>query len=403
MGLEWLLARRYLQSNKWRFLFSTATVLSIFGIAIGVATLVSVMSVMNGFSARLLSSILGMNGHITVHCAGAHYPSVVSEVKQIPGVVVAAPVIEGQAMIKCGQEVMGAVVRGMNMQDIRSKLSGYIVRGNMEMLEEGLILGSRLADSIRTDYGSEVTIISPETSSGMFGTVPRTKTYKVVGIFDVGVQEYDSAFAYIPLRDSQQLFGYKDGVRCIEVFLEDAKRSSEILGTIAEKTGLRVEDWKAQQGQYFRALELESDAMFFILTLIVIVAAFNIISGVSILVRDKKGAVAIMRTMGMSRCAIMRIFCMCGAFTGMIGTSIGCCIGIVFATNVEGINDLLRLVGGGTLLESIAYCLDGVLPEMVLRDVVKVASLSMGVSLAAAVPPAIGAACQNPVDVLKYE
>ncbi|ASI48309.1 hypothetical protein AOV_05135 [Anaplasma ovis str. Haibei] len=403
MGLEWLLARRYLQSNGGRFLFSTATVLSILGICIGVATLISVTSVMNGFSAKLLSSILGMNGHITIHCNCPDYPNIIAEIGHVPGVVSAAPVIEGQAMLKYEHNIMGAVVRGMYMSDIRRKLRGYIARGDVDVLEEGIVLGFRLAESIGADYGDEITIISPETSPTIFGSVPRTKTYRVTGIFDVGVYEYDSAFAYIPLRDSQLLFGYVSRVKYIEVFLKDVTKSSEALIDIARRTSLRVEDWKVQQGQYFRALELERDAMFFILALIVIVAAFNIISGISVLVRDKKGAIAIMRTMGVSRYAIMRIFCMCGAFIGMLGTSFGCILGVAFSANIESINNFFSSFGNGTLFESIAYCLEGISPEMMFGDIAKVVVLSLSASLLAAVPPAIVAARQNPVDILRYE
>ncbi|ACZ48888.1 lipoprotein releasing system, transmembrane protein [Anaplasma centrale str. Israel] len=403
MSLEWLLARRYLQSNGGRFLFSTATALSILGICIGVATLISVTSVMNGFSAKLLSSILGMNGHVTVHCNCPDYPDVIAGISIMPGVVSATPVVEGQAMLKYGRNIMGAVVRGMRMRDVRHKLRGHIVVGDVDMLEEGIVLGFRLAESIGADYGDEITVISPETSSTIFGAAPRTQTYRVTGIFDVGVYEYDSAFAYIPLRDSQLLFGYMDRVRYVEVFLRDVTQSSEALAAIARRTGLRVEDWKVQQGQYFRALELERDAMFFILALIVIVAAFNIISGISVLVRDKRGAIAIMRTMGVSRYAVMRIFCMCGAFIGMLGTGLGCVLGVAFSANIESINSFVSSFGRGTLFESIAYCLDGISPEMMFEDIAKVVALSLGASLLAAVPPAIVAARQNPVDILRYE
>ncbi|AAV87011.1 hypothetical protein AM1183 [Anaplasma marginale str. St. Maries] len=403
MGLEWLLARRYIQSNGGRFLFSTATVLSILGICIGVATLISVTSVMNGFSAKLLSSILGMNGHITIHCNRPDYPNVIAEIYHVPGVVSAAPVIEGQALLKYENNIMGAVVRGMHMCDIRRKLHGYVVRGDVDMLEEGIVLGFRLAESIGADYGDEITIISPETSPTIFGAVPRTKTYKVTGIFDVGVYEYDSAFAYIPLRDSQLLFGYANRIKYIEVFLEDVTKSSEALVEIARRTSLKVEDWKVQQGQYFRALELERDAMFFILALIVIVAAFNIISGISVLVRDKRGAIAIMRTMGVSRYAVMRIFCMCGAFIGILGTSFGCVLGVAFSANIENINNFFSSFGHGTLFESIAYFLEGISPEMMFGDIARVVMLSLSASLLAAVPPAIVAARQNPVDILRYE
>ncbi|WP_230597905.1 lipoprotein-releasing ABC transporter permease subunit [Anaplasma phagocytophilum] len=399
MGLEWLLARRYLSSKKGRFLCSPMSVFSILGISIGVATLVSVMAVMSGFSAKLLHNILGMNGHITVHCQDVDYHTVIPEVESTAGVVSAVAVLEGQVMVKSEHAAVGAVLRGMEMPDISDKLSQYVVSGDTEELEAGIIIGSRLAESLNVYYGDEVVVIS----SSSFSTMPRTHEYKVTGIFNVGMYEYDSAFVYVPLESAQTLLGYDGGMQYVEVRVDDALHSSNIVKELIEKTKMRVEDWKVQHGQYFYALELERDAMFFILTLIIVVAAFNIISGISVLVQDKTKAVAVMRTMGLSKFAVARIFCMCGVCIGAIGTGIGCCLGVLFSLNMERVSDFLMMFGQGAFFESIAYCLEGIPSKMVFLDVVRVASLSLCISLIAALLPALRAAYQNPVDILKYE
>ncbi|MDB1135626.1 ABC transporter permease [Candidatus Anaplasma sp. TIGMIC] len=404
MGLEWWLACRYLSSKRGRFLRSSMSVLSILGIAIGVATLISVMAVMSGFSSKLLHNILSMNGHVTIHCKGADYHDVVAEVVGTEGVLRVAPVVEGQVLIKSRTGASGAAVRGMETHDVAEKLQQYMVGGDLQALEEGIVMGAGLADALGVSYDDEVTVISSVNLWTILGVTPSTQKLRVVGIFNVGMYEYDGAFAYVSLRNAQTLFGYKcDNVRYLEVELQDAAHSSDVAVNLAKKTGMRVEDWKTQQGQYFYALKLEQDAMFFILVLIVVVAAFNIISGLFVLVHEKMRAIAVMRTMGLSRFAVVRIFCMCGVCIGLIGTLIGCCMGATFVFNAVSIGNFLNAFGRGALIESVAYCLEGISYKMVLFDIGHVAMLSLCISLLSTLPAALKAAGQNPVDVLKYE
>ncbi|QJC27951.1 lipoprotein-releasing system transmembrane protein LolC [Anaplasma platys] len=404
MGLEWLLARRYLSSKHGRFLCSLMSVLSILGISIGVATLISVMAVMNGFSAKLLDSILGMNGHVTVYChRGENCQNSLAEIKATEGVVSAVPVVEGQALLKSKSAAIGAVVRGMEMSEIHRKLLEYMVSGNVTELQPGIILGSRLAESLNVNYGDEITVVSSVDARTILGSAPRTQKHKVTGIFNVGMYEYDSAFSYIPLPSAQVLFGYENSAKYIEVQLSDAEKSSAILAPIKEKTRMRVEDWKTQQGHYLYALQLERDAMFFILVLIIVVAAFNIISCVTLLVQEKIRSVAMLRTMGLSKFAVIRVFCISGMCIGVIGTAIGCCMGVLFSVNIERISDFLATFDKGAFFASIAYCLEGISTEMIFLDVIKAAALALGVTLVSTLPPAIMAARKHPVDILKYE
>ena len=347
---------------------------------------------------------MGMNGHITVHCRKSeNCQNALSEIRETEGVVFAVPVVEGQALLKSKSAAIGAVVRGMEMSDIHKKLSEYMVSGNVTELQPGIILGSRLAESLNVNYGDEVTIVSSVDARTILGSAPRTQKHKVSGIFNVGMYEYDSAFSYIPLQSAQGLFGYENNAKYIEVQLRDAEESPFAVRAIEEKTNMLVEDWQTQQGHYLYALQLERDAMFFILALIVVVAAFNIIACVTVLVQGKTGAIAMLRTMGLSRFAVIRVFCISGMCIGSIGTAIGCCMGVLFSVNIEHISDFLATFDRGAFFASIAYCLEGISSEMVFFDVIKTAALALGVTLVATMPPAIMAACKHPVDILKYE
>ncbi|KJV69306.1 liporeleasing system, transmembrane, LolC/E family protein [Candidatus Neoehrlichia lotoris str. RAC413] len=381
------------------------TMLSVLGIALGVAALIVVMSVMHGFSTQLLNSILGMNGHITVYCDGDDYRSVANSIKNIEAVTAVIPITENQVMIQSNNKVLGAVVRGIDQQDIINKkvLFNSIVDGSVDKFNQGVILGARLAENLQVKYGDSVTIISPDGFMTILGSIPRVKTYKVVGLFDIGMYEYDNTFIYMPIKFSQILFKYGNKVRYIEVFLKDVNKSSEILKLIQNKVNYKLEDWKIQQGQYFRALQIESNVMFLILTLIVVVAAFNIISSISILVQDKKQAIAIMRTMGASRWCIMRIFCICGTLIGVVGTVIGCMMGIGFSLNINRIRIFFESVTHSSLFDPIVYFLSSIPSELLMEDVVRISALAIGIAFIIAIPPSLKAAYQDPVNILKYE
>ncbi|GAT76907.1 lipoprotein releasing system transmembrane protein lolC [Ehrlichia ruminantium] len=406
---ELMLALRYLQSNRSQFLCSMITMLSFIGITLGVATLIIVMSVMNGFGEKLLNCIVGVNGQVAIYFnnneKNTNYHEVAKLIKDIPGVTDAIPITENQAMAKSEQSVSGIIVRGISKQDLLRKniIADNIVRGNISDLDNGIVIGIKLAEILNVNYGDKITIVSSDSIPTVIGSIPRMKSYKVVAVFDLGMYEYDSTLVYMPLHSSQLFFHYGNRIHNIEVSIDDINRSSEILKLIEDKTSMKGEDWKMQQGSYFNALKVESNVMFFILTLIIIVATFNIISSLSILVQDKKGAIAIMRTLGVTRGSILRIFCMCGFFIGLIGTLVGCILGVVFSLNINGIKNILESISHNNIFDPIVYFFDTLPSILLVKDIVKISLLSLFLSLVAAILPARKAACQDPADILRHE
>ncbi|KJV65719.1 MULTISPECIES: lipoprotein-releasing ABC transporter permease subunit [Ehrlichia] len=405
---ELMLALRYLQSSSSRFLCSMITMLSVIGITLGVATLIIVMSVMNGFGEKLLNCVVGLNGHIAIYFndnIDCDYHDITRLIKEIPGVKDAVSITENQAMIKSNSNVSGVIVRGIEKQDIERNdiIANNIVSGSISEFNDGIAIGIKLAEILHVNYGDKLTIISSESISTVIGNIPRMKTYKVIAIFDVGMYEYDSTLVYMPLHASQLFFRYDNRVKSIEVSVLDINKSSGILDIIESKTNMKGEDWKMQQGSYFHALKIESNVMFFILTLIIIVATFNIISSLSILVQDKKGAIAIMRTLGVTRCGILRIFCMCGFFIGFIGTILGCIVGVVVSLNIDKIKSILEKISNSNIFDPIIYFFDTLPSVLLVEDVVKISLLSLFLSLTAAMLPARKAACQDPADILRHE
>ncbi|ABD44979.1 liporeleasing system, transmembrane, LolC/E family protein [Ehrlichia chaffeensis str. Heartland] len=408
LKFELMLALRYLRSSSSKFLCSMITMLSLVGITLGVATLIVVMSVMNGFGEKLLNCVVGLNGHIVIYFNDSvdyDYRSIAESIKGISGVKDAVPITENQAMIKSNSNVSGVVVRGIEKQDIERNniIVNNIVRGSIDEFNDGIAIGIKLAEILHVNYGDKLTIVSSESISTVIGNIPRMKTYKIAAVFDVGMYEYDSTLVYMPLHASQLFFHYDNRVKSIEVSILDVNKSSEMLEIIESKTNMKGEDWKMQQGSYFHALKIESNVMFFILTLIIIVATFNIISSLSILVQDKKGAIAIMRTLGVTRCGILRIFCMCGFFIGLIGTILGCVLGIVVSLNIDGIKNMLEKISDSNIFDPVIYFFDTLPSVLLVEDVVKISLLSLFLSLVAAILPARKAACQDPADVLRHE
>ena len=400
----WVLATRFLKSRQRKSLGSALFLLSVGGICIGVTTLIVVMAVMNGFSTKLLHNVLGINGHVVIHCAQEDYRNIERAIQNLQHVVNVWPVLEYPGIIKSQYSASGALVRGLKEKSSEQKLSNYMTCEDADPSdEESIILGSRLAEGLLVDCGDIVTLLSSTNLSSGMG-IKQQRNYRITGIFNVGINEYDGSLAFIKLRSAQKLFGYGDNnVQYLEVHLDDAELSTDIAKSISNALKLHVDDWKVLQGHYFHALELEKNAMFFILTLMVIVAAFNIVAGISVLVQNKIKAIAVLRTLGMSKLSVAWMFCLCGMIIGVIGTSLGCITGAVFALNIGKISDLVGGFEKGELFESIVYCLEEISAQAVLWDVIRIASLSIGISLVASLPPAIMAAYQDPVDILKYE
>jgi lipoprotein-releasing system permease protein len=411
-AVERLVAMRYLRSRREEGFISVIAGFSLLGIALGVATLIIVMSVMNGFRAKLMDKILGFQGHVVVSSMNGpmpNYDPVVAKIRQVPGVVSATPMIEGQVFVTVANGGTGAIVRGVTVDDLKAlkRLSDHVVLGSLDALKQDdtIMVGARMAEQQGLSIGSEVTLISPQTTVTMMGAIPRMKTYTVGAIFDVGMYQYDSGYIFMPLDAAQLYFKLPKAITKIEVMSNDEENISPLLDRLdsALGPGYRLIDWTQANSEFFNAVEVERNVMFLILTLIIVVAAFNIISGQIMLVKDKGRNIAIMRTMGASRGTILRIFLLSGASIGVIGTAAGCALGTAFAYNIEEIRQLLQHITGTNLFDPTIYFLSQ-LPAIVDPwEVALIVCMSLVLTLLASLYPAWRAARLDPVEALRYE
>ncbi len=411
-AFEWMMAARYLRARRREGFVSVIAWFSLLGIALGVATLIIVMSVMNGFREELLSRILGINGHINVYGQQreiADYPTLAEQLAKIDGVKTVTPMIEGQVMATGNGASSGAMVRGLSPEDFqkRTLLNDSIQAGSFKLFEqgEGIIIGSRLANKLGLWVGDKITLISPKGNVTAFGTVPRMRAYTIAATFDVGMYEYDSSFVFMPLTAAQNYFRV-NGVNYLEVMTPSAEEADEVTANIQYtmgRYGLNPVDWKRTNASFFNALQVERNVMFMILTLIIIVAAFNIISGLIMLVKDKGKDIAILRTMGASRGSIMRIFFISGASVGVFGTFGGFILGLAFAENIETIRRWIEKLSGNDLFAAEIYFLSK-LPAIVdYGEVGLVVGMGLGLSFLATLYPSWRAARLDPVEALRYE
>ncbi|WP_417782624.1 lipoprotein-releasing ABC transporter permease subunit [Terasakiella pusilla] len=407
-----MMAARYLRARRREGFVSVIAWFSLLGIALGVATLIIVMSVMNGFREELLSRILGINGHINVYGQQreiADYPTLAEQLAKIDGVKTVTPMIEGQVMATGNGASSGAMVRGLSPEDFqkRTLLNDSIQAGSFKLFEqgEGIIIGSRLANKLGLWVGDKITLISPKGNVTAFGTVPRMRAYTIAATFDVGMYEYDSSFVFMPLTAAQNYFRV-NGVNYLEVMTPSAEEADEVTANIQYtmgRYGLNPVDWKRTNASFFNALQVERNVMFMILTLIIIVAAFNIISGLIMLVKDKGKDIAILRTMGASRGSIMRIFFISGASVGVFGTFGGFILGLAFAENIETIRRWIEKLSGNDLFAAEIYFLSK-LPAIVdYGEVGLVVGMGLGLSFLATLYPSWRAARLDPVEALRYE
>src|SRR5690606_28438363 len=364
--LEWLLALRYLRARRQEGFISVIAVFSFLGIMLGVATLIIVMSVMNGFRAELMGRILGLNGHLTIHAeAGTSlrdFEFVTEAVAGMPGVVRANPIIEGQVMATANNTAAGVVVRGVRQEDLSAEgaVARGIVQGSLQdFTEDGVAIGHRLARKLGLRLGDQLTLISPQSTATPFGTVPRLARYQIAAIFDVGMFEYDSSFVYMPMETAQVYFRMPDQASSVEVRLAEPEQARQAARQIGQRLGpqYRLYDWQQANAHFVNALEVERNVMFLILTLIIVVAAFNIISSMIMLVKDKGRDIAILRTMGTSRGTIMRVFVIAGASIGVLGTAAGFALGLAFSLNIERIRQALQSITGTELFSAEIYFL----------------------------------------------
>ena len=424
-SFEWMLALRYLRARRREGFISVISLFSFLGILLGVATLIVVMAVLNGFRAELLDKILGFQGHISIYNADlspiSNYADIELKVSKIPGVTRAVALVEGQAMASSLRNNTGALVRGISEADI-AKLPS-LVNGDLRTAFKepgvpdekpsfagfeksgGVAVGERLAWRHQLGLGSSLTIISPDGPDTIVGNTPRIRDYPVVAIFKVGMSDYDENVIYMPITEAQDYFVTESGVTQIEAMVENPDAVDAMVAAFHDAAGggMQVQTWKQRNMTFFNALAVERNVMFLVLTMIILVAALNIISGLIMLVKDKSHDIAILRTMGATRGAIQRVFFITGAAIGLAGTLGGLITGLLICLNVERIRQLISWLSGVDPFNAELYYLSQLPAKMDPWQTVMIVLMTLLLSFGATLYPSWRAARLDPVDALRYE
>ncbi len=406
--VERLLAWRYLRPNKNEGFLSVITIFSFLGITLGVGTLIVVMAVMNGFHEELMAKILGFNGHISVY---AHQgplletAPIIPQAAQLPEVRAVAPFIERQALVSFRQGAYGVRLHGLHAHDLQQRTelapSFRLIAGDTaDFSGPVIVLGKRLAEKLQVRLGDYVTLMNPQGQSTAFGLMPKSQRHKVVGIFDAGMSEYNLGYVFIPLAHAQSFYRLDSQLSGVEIFLHHIKDVKPVQQKL--EGPYRLLNWQEANNSFFNAVKVERNMMFIILALLIVIAAFNIISGLTMLVKDKRPDIAILRTMGLSRGRVMRVFFLTGSTIGVAGTIAGCIWGVLFARNIESIRRWLEGFLGGNLFNDEIYYLTQLPAIINSGDVASVCGLALILSFLATLYPAWRASSLDPVEALRH-
>ncbi|ANB01078.1 lipoprotein-releasing ABC transporter permease subunit [Ectothiorhodospira sp. BSL-9] len=411
--LEIFIGLRYTRAKRRNHFISFISLISMLGIALGVTALITVLSVMNGFEKELRERILGMASHATIAEFGGqlrNWEAVMAQAEGADRVVGVAPYVEGEGMFSSGRQVSGAMVRGV-IPDLEARVSQvgeHIIFGSINDLQArgfGVVLGKELALALGVGLGDRVTLITPQAAVTPVGVLPRMRRLNVVGIFEVGMYEYDRSTAFIHLDDARQIYQTDDAISGLRLKLDDMMRAPTIAREVAAELDGRfwVNDWTRQHANFFRAVQTEKTVMFIILSLIVAVAAFNIVSTLVMVVIDKQADIAILRTLGLSPRSVMAVFMVQGTVIGVVGTLLGVAGGITLALNVETIVPAIESLLGQQFLSPDVYYISDLPSELNLQDVARIGSLAFALTVLATLYPAWRASRTQPAEALRYE
>jgi len=411
--VERMLAARYVRSRRAEGFISVIAWFSLAGITLGVATLIIVMSVMNGFRAELIGRILGLNGHVAVYAVQSSgikdFDKLALSLAEMPTVIAVTPQIEGQAMVTANEVNIGAVIRGVRWSDlaVRKPLWNSLDEAEIAAFRDkgGVLIGRALSFQLGLKPGDALTLTSAKGEVTAFGTLPKRQRFEIAGIFDVGMHEYDSSFVFMPLAVAGDFFGLGDKASGLEIYTNDPQNISGLREMIAAdlKPGLRAFDWLERNRSFINALRVERNVMFLILTLIILVAAFNIVSSMIMLVRSKNADIAVLRTMGASGASIMRIFLMTGASIGLVGTVSGTVLGLLFCWKIGSIQNFIEQWSGAELFAAEIYFLSTLPAKIDPSEVGLVIAMAVGLSFLASLYPAWRASRIAPAEALRYE
>lgn len=410
-SLVGFIAWRYLRSKRDEGFISIIAWLSLIGIMLGVATLIIVTSVMNGFHKELIRNFIGFGGHLTIsepYGLIKDYDDLSSKIKTIKGVTHVSSFIQGQVLASAKGISAGALVRGVTPEDMeaRDTFRNAIVQGSLDAFKQGgILIGHRLADQLDLHEGDRINLISPEGNVTAFGTIPRSKSYIVGGIFNLGFQQYDLGVIFMPLEEAKIYFKKYEGVDSLEIFTDNPENIHFFRHEIVKSAerGFNITDWKQMIGSLANALAVERTTMFIILTMIILVASLNIISSMIMLVKTKGKDIGILRTMGATRGFIMRVFFWSGASVGIIGTILGTILGIVFTNNIDAMRKWVLSVSGVDLFDPNVYGFTKLPAELNFLEILLIVSIALGLTFLATLYPSWKAAKLDPVEALRYE